>query len=198
MFAVGYPLAHTMSETKQNALADALTKGVTAGVLPHITALSEQLAKLSVSQSATLARLATLETMLSEGGTGAKRAVRTGAAAKPAAAGKGAAAKGAANDPKSKVTNALLYFRYGLANDLGDLRETYATDAALEDANADPAVAKKNADTDPAGYFSAVGAFLWKQLPEDDKSKIRAQHVAWKEENAREGAELPLEEDAAE
>jgi hypothetical protein len=184
-------------ESKQNALAETLTRGVAAGIIPHLTALSEQLAKLAVSQSATLARLTTVETILGEGGAGAKRAVRTGAA-KPAAAGKAGAAKGAANDPKSKVTNALLYFRYGLANDLGDLRETYATDAALEDANADPAVAKKNADTDPAGYYSAVGAFLWKQLVEDDKGKIRAQHVAWKEENAREGAEAPLEEDAAE
>ncbi len=182
-----------MSESKQQNVAAALADGVAAKLAPSLATLADQNAKMSVTLSATLARLTAIEALLNDGGAGAKRQVRT-AAAKPAA--KGAAAKDGA--PNSKVTNALLFFRFALANDLNGSRDEYATDDVLEDAAADPAVAKKNKDTDPAGYYSVVGAFIWKHMTEEKKGEIRAQFATWKEESAREATAPPLEEEEAE
>jgi len=181
---------------KQQALVNSIADGVHAKLAPEIAKLSEQIAKLTVNGNATLARLETLESAVTSGGTTAKRAVRTGAAGKGKAPAKGGAkGKAGANDV-DKVTNALLYCRYMLANDLDNAQATYGTEENLLEAEKDATVSKRDKDKDPAGYWSAVGAALWKTvLTDEQKEEIRAQFNAWKEGNARDGAEPQLDED---
>jgi hypothetical protein len=178
---------------KQTALVEAISANVASK-------LAESFAKLTVSVNSILARIETMEAANAikaggEGGVAAKRAVRTGTVAK---GGKkaGGAKKSAGDD--TKVTNTLLYMRYGMANDLFGLRELYGTEEVLAEAESDPAVSKKNRAQDESGYFSAVGQYIWKKLSEQQKEEMRVQFVAWKEQTARDEAEPQLEEDDAE
>jgi hypothetical protein len=78
-----------------------------------------------------------------------------------------------------KVTNALLCFRFIMANDLGNARETYGTEENLLEAGKDTTVQKrsKDKDTDPAPYWSAVGGALWRSvLSDEEKQRIRTQY----------------------
>ena len=183
---------------KQTALVESIALGVHAKQAPEFKALTEGIAKLTVTCNALLARVETLESAVNSGGTTAKRAVRTGAAAKKGAAAKAGGAKKPAGSDASKVTNALLYFRHAMANDLDDSRATHGTDENLGEAEKDATVSKKDRAKDETGYFSAVGAYLWKTvLTDEQKDEVRAQFTAWKEQAARDDAEPQLEEDAA-
>lgn len=181
---------------KQQALVNSIADGVHAKMTADIGKLTEQIAKLQVTSNAVLARLETLESTVNSGGTTAKRAVRTGGATKGAAAKKTTAKKGAAGDDKSKVTNALLYFRYSMANNLDDSQDTYGTEENLLEADKDATVQKRDKDKDPSGYWSAVGAALWKSvLTDEQKDEIRTLFNAWKEQAARDDADDQLEEE---
>jgi hypothetical protein len=180
---------------KQTALVAAIAQGVKAEITPDFAKLATEIAKLSVTQNAVLARLEVLESAVSTGGPAAKRTVRTTAAAKGGAK-KTAAKKGAAGDDKSKVTNALLYFRYAMANDLDDSQALFGSEENLDEAEKDATVAKRDKDKEPSGYWSAVGAALWKTvLTDDQKEDIRAQFASWKEQVARDDQDGQLEED---
>jgi hypothetical protein len=165
---------------KQQALVNAIADGVHAKTAPELAKLAEQVARMMVSVNGVLARLEVIESTVTAGGA-PKRATRAGGA--KAGAKKAAAKKGTAGDDKSKVTNALLYYRYSLANDLDDARATYGTDENIAEAEKDGTVQKRDIEKDPHGYWSAVGAALWKSvLSEEDKETIRASYTAWKEQ----------------
>lgn len=175
---------------KQTALVESIALGVHAKQAPDFKALTEGIAKIMVTSNALLARVETLESAVNSGGTTAKRAVRTGAVRTGAAAKAGGA---------KKVTNALLYFRHVMANDLNDWRATYGTEENLGEAEKDATVSKQDRAKDEAGYFSAVGAYLWKTvLTDEQKDEIRTQFTARKEQTDRDDAKPQLEEDAAE
>ena len=183
---------------KQTALVESIAQGVHAKQAAEFKAIAEAVAKLTVTCNATLARLETLESAAASGGATAKRAVRSGAAAKKGGAAKAGGAKKPTGSDASKVTNALLYFRHAMANDLDDSRATHGTEENLGEAEKDATVSKKDRTKDESGYFSAVGAYLWKTvLTDEQKNEVRAQFTAWKEQAARDDAEPQLEEDAA-
>jgi hypothetical protein len=120
-----------------------------------------------------------------------KRAPR--ASAKPA--GVKGSAKAGTKTTEEKVTNALLFFRYALKNNLEGFRETYADDDAIETVAGVDQVAKKDRTKDEADYFSAVGAALWKNLPDDTRKEVRTRFDAWKQDQSRENDPAPLEEE---
>jgi hypothetical protein len=180
---------------KQKALVDSIAAGVQLVLVPSFEKLADQISRLAVNGNATLARLETLEAALGSGAAPAKRAVRAGTAAKGTAK-KATPKKGAAGEATAKVTNALLYFRFAMANDLDDAQEVHGTPENLAEAEGDPTVAKRDKEKEPAAYWSAVGAALWKAvLSDEQKDEVRAQFNAWKEKAAREGSEEPLEEE---
>jgi hypothetical protein len=83
-----------------------------------------------------------------------------------------------------------------MAQNLNDFQEVYGTEDNLVTADADVTVGKRDKDKDPAGYWSAVGAALWKvTLTDEQKDEIRSCFTAWKEDLARDDAEPPLEAD---
>jgi len=196
--SLGYNRASVYARTmgdKQAALVNSIADGVHAKMTPDLAKLAEQLTKMSVTSCAIMARLETLESAVGAGGAASKRAVRTTGAAGAKGGAKGPAGKKPTGDA-GKVTNALLYFRYIMGQDLDDARETYATEENLLEAESDATVAKRDKDKDPSGYYSAVAAALWKStLTDDQKTEIRNQFTAWKEEMARGGAGAQLDEE---
>jgi hypothetical protein len=182
---------------KQGALVEAIGAGVAELIEPGRQELLKEVLGVRLTVSAILARLETLENALNSGAA-PKRAVRTGAGAKKATGKAGGAKKTPGGDP-SKVSNALLYFRYATGNNLSGVRDTYCTPEGLAAAENDPTVSKQSLAKDEISYYSAVGAYLWKnELTEDQKDEIRTQFTAWKEQNARDDADPQLEEDVAE
>lgn len=172
-----------MAESKQAQLVAAVAEGVYAKLAPGLD-------KILTAIASNQARLEALELPPA---AGPKRAVRAGTAAKPAKAG---AAKKATGDARDKVTNALLYYRWTLANNLDDVRSTISEDK-LEEAKQDAAVAKIDAVKEEAKHWSAIGALLWKtSLTKAEQETIRKSFQAWKEEIARETADAQLEPDA--
>jgi hypothetical protein len=181
---------------KQTALVNAIADGVSAKMTPEFANIADSVAKIQVTVSSCLARLTTLEASVNNGTANAKRAPRTGGGKAPAGK-KPAAPKGKAGAPDaSRVTNALLYFRFALQTDLEGYRETYGSQENLEEAEKDQTVAKRDKDKDEAGYWSAVGAAFWKTLlSEDQKLEVKEQYKAWKEQSARDESGDGLEED---
>lgn len=178
---------------RATALAKSIADVTKTELAPEFAKIAEHFAKLTVNVNAVLTRLETLESAVSSG-VAPKRGVRAGPA--KAGAGKKPAAKKGAGDDKSKVTNTLLYFRYAMAHDLDDAQNTYGTAENVEAAETDPMVQKRDKVKDPEGYWSAVGAALWKStLTDDDKDTIRAQFNSWKEQTTRDDTEEPLEEE---
>lgn len=184
---------HTPSvdANKHQGLVDAIARGVMAEIKTEIGKLSEQISKLSVTNNSVLTRLATLESLLDPGTKGSTKSAGAG---KTAA--KKTTAKGPAKDAESRVTNALLYFRYAMARDLENYRESFGTGPLATQAKKEPSVLKYKEEVDGQAYWSAVAAVVWKGLSEDDKAMIREHHVAWKEGLARD-ADFPLEEEEA-
>jgi len=177
---------------KQNQLTNAIAEAVAEKLRGELAALSLMTSKVAVTGNATLARLETLETILS-GGVNPKRNVR--AAPKKGGATKNDNSKKTEGDT-SKVTNALLFMRWGLATDYAGMRETYVTEETHADAKNDAGVSKKDPVKDESGYYSAIGAYLWKFVfTETQQEEVRTQFSAWKEQAAREAAEPQLEED---
>lgn len=183
---------------KQQLLVESIAAGVQTKLMPvlsehgdQLKQLTQQLAKLHVTSNSIVARIETLESAVASG-TGAKRAVRAGGAAKTAA--KKPAGKKAGGDV-DKVTNALLYCRYIMAYDIDEARATYGTDENVREVENDSLVSKRDKVKDPENYWSAVGAALWKTvLIDEQKEEIRTQFTAWKENLQREGADPQLEE----
>lgn len=179
---------------KQAALVDAIATGVKDKMSPEFKALADTLAKLTVTNNASLARLEVVESMLASGTTTAKKAVRTGAAAskKGATVGK----KAAAGFEESKVKNTLLYFRHAMANNLDGLRDIYGTEENLAEAESDSSVSKKDRNKDEAGYFSAVGHFLWKAtLTDEQKAEVKTLFTTWQAQNKQNEDQPQLDED---
>ena len=175
---------------KQTALVGAIATGVQNILAADLRTLGEGIAMLKVMIASILARLETLEAAANSGGTATKRAVRTGAAAK-------AGAKKPAGT-LSKNMNAKLYFRYLMQEDLEGVRDIYGTEANLVEAEKnDSAVAKRDRKKDEAGYFSAVGAYIWGHiLTKEQQEEFRAKGKAFKEMADRNAAAPQLEEDA--
>jgi len=177
----------TPMETKQHALVAEISKTVVTELGPEFAAMAKALAALAVDLKAMHARLAILDAV----GTSAtgKRPVRTvGAKAGGAAAPVG--------DGFETCTNALIYMRTICSRNIGNTRERYCTTERMEAASTDEAVMKKNIETDPAGYYSAVGAYIWKSSSKESKDGIRAEYVAWKEKRTRDAA-APFHEEEA-
>ena len=81
-----------------------------------------------------------------------------------------------------------------MSQDLDDAREEYGTEENLIEAEKDSTVSKRDRVKDDVGFWSAVGAALWKTvLSDEQKETIRGQYTAWKEEAARNDAEPQLE-----
>jgi hypothetical protein len=187
-----------MADNKQAALIDAISKGVTAAQAPTLEKVLSQLAQIQVSVNAATARIAVLEDALGSGAGAAKRQVRAAGGAKKPAGKPAGGAKKPAGDP-SKVSNALLFFRYAMGpGNLEGFRDTYATDENVADAKENATVAKQNEAKDPDAFYSAVAHYLWtSKLADDEKEQIRSQFGQWKDESAREAADPPLEEEEA-
>ena len=184
---------------KQTALVNSIADGVHKQLSPEFAKMTELLARQAVSLAALLARVELLESTINAGATGAKKTVRTAGAAAGGKAGakKAVAGKKAAGSETERVTNALLAFRYFMANNINDAQEIYGTEENLIQAESDTTVGKRDKEKDPAGYWSAVGAALWKTvLTDEQKDEIRTQFTAWKEDNARDDAEPQLDEEA--
>jgi hypothetical protein len=176
---------------KQSQLIDSISTGVHNKLASEFKALSDQNAKLAVTINALLARVATLEEAVNSG-TSVKRTVRTAGAVKKVSV--TVAKQKNANDDRPRVTNSLLYFRYLMAHDIDGAREEYGTEENLLETKSDPTVAKRDSVKDEVNYWSAVGNAIWKLvLSDEQKSTIRVQHNAWKEDAARNEAEPQLE-----
>jgi hypothetical protein len=191
-----------MADNKQQALVNAIAAGAKdamqgdfKGLYDNDAKIIDAIAKLTVTTNAIVARLETIESAISSGTGAPKRTVR-GAAAKGGAKKAPAKKGGAADDGKSRVTNALLFCRWILANNYEDAQETYGTPENLEAADQEASVSKFDREKQPSQYWSAFGAFLWKSLISDEqKEEIRNQFLAWKEQAVRDGAEDQLDED---
>jgi hypothetical protein len=182
--------------SKQTQLANEIAGSVHSALSSEFEKLGANNAQLTVLVQQVLARLEMLETTT---GVAPKRAVRgagPAGAKKTAGAAAGGSKKTAAGSEVKKVTNALLFFRYALGHDLEDMRETYVTDEVCLEAEKDDSMAKKDRKKDEYGYYSTLGAYLWKNgLTDDDKKTVRAAYGTWKESAAREDGEQQLEED---
>jgi hypothetical protein len=180
-------MANTVSN-KQAALVDDIKQAVLPPIMESLKSFAEKLVSLSLELAIIQARLE------STGPPTAvpKRPIRTTSSKKPATA-----KSSKATNSNDKITNALLFFRHGVATNINDMQTTYATTDSLSEADKDPTVVKKNKETDPAGYYSAVGAFIWKTiLSEDQKEEVRNQFNSWKEQTARADADPQLEADS--
>lgn len=174
---------------KQAVLVAAIASGVKTDLTPEFKELSIAYAKLQVTLNSINARLEMLEAAVNAGGCAPKRNVRPGGA-------RGATKAVGANpaDAASRVTNALLYFRYAMGNDLDDSRATFGTEENMATAEGEATVGKKDKNKDEYGYWSAVGAALWKAVLSDgQKEEIRNAYKAWGEESKREAAAPQLE-----
>lgn len=186
------------TEAKQAVLINSIVDAVGRRLEPELAKIGEQLAAIAVNGASTLARIDILDSAVASGGPAAKRAVRTGAAKKAPAKGGAAAADGGSNP--GKVTNALLYCRYIMANDIDDAQAVYGTEeniqAIMADAREGKSLGRINRETNPTAWWSTVGAGLWKVvLSDDQKTEIRTQFATWKDDNARNDAEPQLNED---
>jgi len=174
---------------KQTELVTAIANGVDKRLEQRFDALVAQNAKLTATLNSVLARLATVEDLVSSG-AGAKRQVRS-AGAKAG----GSKAGGKKGTEESRVTNALLFFRYIMKKNMDDVRDEFKEH--LETVEGDSGVQKQDVVKDEAAYWSAVGKAIWTAvLSDEQKTAFRVQHKAWLEENARKAAEPQLEQDA--
>lgn len=188
-----------LAQSKQDQLANCIADAVKSKMDPDIKALVAQNAVLTVTLNSVAARLAALEACLpagagAGGGAGVQGKRQTRTAAGTAGGAKKPAAKPGDKKGAASVTNALLFFRRAMAENIKGIRDEYATAENLEAADASPAVAKVDKENEPA-YYSAVGAFLWAGLSDASKNAIRAQFADWKNEQARDDADPPLEEE---
>lgn len=179
---------------KQTQLVSTIADALHVKLGPEFVALSTAIAKLNVSIQSVIARIEMIEHMANTGGAAPKKAVRTAAAA---GAKKAAAGKGEVKIP----SNALLFFRLMLEQDIDEARHTWCTDENIAMVETNATVAKAAKDKDKSDeklgtYFSAVGAQLWTQLlSKEDKEEIKAKFLAWKEARERDAGEAPLEAD---
>lgn len=174
---------------KQAALVNDIKDAVLPPIMETFKSLAEKIVSLSLELAIIQARLESTGAPTAV----AKRTIRTASGSK-----KPATIKSSKDtNVNVRITNALLFFRHAVATNINDLQTTYATPDNIAEADKDPTVIKKNKETDPAGYYSAVGAFLWKNiLSEDQKEDVRNQFSSWKEQTARTD-ELPqLEADS--
>jgi len=82
-----------------------------------------------------------------------------------------------------------------MAQDIYGIRAEFATDENLAEADQDAGVAKVDKTKEDL-YYSAVGAYLWKNtLTDAQKDEMRAKFNDWKGENIRAEADEPLEEE---
>lgn len=158
--------------------------------------MADHFAEIITRLGALEARFEVLESVSS----GAKKATKTTAGkAATAAKGKAAAGKGkaAAEDPREKVKNSMLYFRWALAND-EKFREEYVTADLQEVIDADENIAKKK---DEKEKWLAAGSLLWKShLTDDQKKEIRTLYNEWSKQREQDAlaADGQLEDDGAE
>lgn len=175
---------------KQDLLVKCIADAVKASIEGDLKAVSLQTTAILVTLNAINARLTTVENSITGGApAGGKRQTRAaaGGAKKPAA--KAGGQKGA------NVTNALLFFRKAMADNLYGIRDEFATDENIAEADADASVAKVD-KTKEEIYYSTVGAFLWKTVLTDaQKDEMRTKFNDWKAETTRAEADDPLEEE---
>ena len=172
-------------ESKHTALATAIAEVCYAKTAPQLNSILAELVTLR-------ARLEVLETI-----NPPKRNTRV--SAKPAGA-KPGGVKGAKKSNEEKVTNALLFFRYALKNDLPGFREAYADENAIVSATASKpdVIGKKDRVKDEPEFYSAVGGVIWKDIGPDIQKEIRTRFDEWRNNLDRANEPAPLEEEAVE
>ena len=172
----------------------AIADGVHNRQSEEFAELTKQIAQLSVTSNTILARLELLDA--ASGSVAPKRSVRS--ASSKAAPAKSGAKKTTAS-PVSKITNALLFFRYIMAQDLDGARATYGGEAdgyavIPDEVLANAAVSKHAADS--VEQWSSAGSVIWSSiLSVEQKAEIRAQFANWKNSAERDAAEPQLSEE---
>ena len=176
-----------------NSIADTVIAKVTPIISKESEAQAERFAELMTRLGAIEARLEVLEGI----GSGAKKATKTSAGKSSAAAKPGAKAgtKKAAEDPRDKVKNSMLYFRWSWANDQ-ELHDSYVTDDITAALAEDENLAKKK---DPTERLLAEGTLIWKShLTKEQKDEIRTLYNEWTKQRDKEGLEDQLDENGTE
>jgi hypothetical protein len=177
-----------MTDAKAQQFVSSIVKGVNQELTESFAQIHRQMAEMMVVLNGIDARLATLEAPAS---VAAKRAVR-------AAAGVATDAPGPAKKSEPKTSaNILVFFKQAIAANYADLRTKYATPVHLAKLTNVASITKKEKEkeTKPDAYWTAVAHELWKLLTPSEKEGVRALHQTWKEQQARDAADLPLEED---
>lgn len=176
------------TRSKANSI-DLITKSIEKLLEPII----ENYTKLFVTCTAISARMETLEQALNSGNIASKRAVRT-TATKNVNKSNPKIMGGTGSDP-SKVTNAMLYFRHLYYYDRENVRSIYITPEKIEELKNNPQANKVSREEDENQYFSNMSGEVWKSLHDDIRAKFRNQYKNWHEENIRNKANPPLEEE---
>jgi hypothetical protein len=182
--------------SKETKLANSIADTVIAKVTPILSKESEaqvdRFAELMTRLGAIEARLEVLEGM----GSGAKKATKT-SAGKSGAAAKGGktGTKKVAEDPRDKVKNSMLYFRWAYAND-EEFHNAYITDDITAALEADDNLAKKK---DPTERLLAEATLIWKShLDKPQKDEIRTLYNEWVKQREKEGMDEQLDENGTE
>lgn len=178
--------------SKQADLAKSLALTVVADLKETLTAsstaMADNFAEVVTRLGAMEARLEVIETACS----GAKKVTKTAAKGSAAAAKKATGGKKAvADDPREKVKNSMLYFRWAWAHD-PEFHETYVTDDIREALDADANLLKKK---DPVERMLAEGTSVWKLfLTEEQKKEVRTLFNEWQAQREKEDMEPQLDE----
>ena len=176
-----------------NSIADTVIAKVTPILSKESEAQAERFAELLSRLGAIEARLEVLEGI----GSGAKKATKTTAGKSGAAAKTGAkaGAKKAAEDPRDKVKNSMLYFRWAWCNDQ-KFHDTYVTDDITAALDEDENLSKKK---DPTERLLAEGTLVWKShLTKEQKDDIRTLYNEWVKQREKEGMDEQLDENGTE
>lgn len=183
------------AESKQAELAASLAASNLEKLRPVLDEKFQQVVDLLTEVLTTLAQSQARLEVLEAAIAGGKKPVKT-AAAKPAASKAGAktaAKKAPAGDPRDKVKNSMLFFRYMFAQD-DQFRTEYLTEEIEAAIDGDEGLAKKK---DAHEKLLATGSLLWKDhLTPDQKDDVRKLYNEWAEARKKEELGEQLDEAA--
>lgn len=183
--------AKPAAESKQAELAKSLSATILADLQPQLEkilgAITDNFAELTTRVCAIEARLEVIEASCS----GGKKATKTSTAkGGKASTDKKSAGKKAAEDPRDKVKNSMLYFRWAWAND-EEFHSTYCTDDIQDALDGDDNLAKKK---DAKERRLAEGTLVWKtHLTDEQKKDVRTLFNDWSKQREKEGMDDQLD-----
>lgn len=156
-------------QPKMDTLVCAVVSGVEEGLHPKFDNLSRELAELKILLGSVAARMEMMGSISPQpdNSVATKRAVRSTATVKKD------------SDEPTVPNNSLLYFKLLLKENKNGEREIYATEEKMKTAGLELPVGKSTEDE--ADYYNKSAQTLWKFLPIDQKSDIRAQHATLKD-----------------